>query len=375
MTSLRILITGGAGFIGTHLAKQLLEDGHSVVILDNLLAQVHGDNPKPPLSDCEFICADARDRDAMAQAMNQVDVVHHLAAETGVGQSQYEIARYVSINTYGIAVVLEAAIAARVRQVVIASSRAVYGEGQYRCLQCDKTFTASGRSSANMDAGIWNICCPLCSRPCVHVPMSESLPCAPTSIYGITKLQQEELAHIVSRSHDLPVTILRLFNVFGPGQSLRNPYTGVLGTFFRRAVSGGLAEIYEDGQMLRDFVFVKDVVDVFRLCTGNAETFGRTLNVGTGEAVSLLQSARGIFRALAMEPSLTVSGRYRSGDIRHAVADVSELKATLGFRARTSFTQGLGEFVEWALEDESVASDLAAEQDLESRNLLRQGAQ
>lgn len=370
---MRVLITGGAGFIGSHLARRLQQEGHSVVILDNLLPQVHGDAPQLTLPDCEKVWADVRDKEAVTRAMAGVDVVHHLAAETGVGQSQYEIGRYVHTNTYGTAVVLEAAVATGVRQVTIASSRAVYGEGQHHCSDCDHTFVPIFRHSTDMDAGRWDILCPRCNGSTVPLPMAEDSPPSPTSIYGITKQQQEQLARSVSLTHGLPVTILRFFNVFGPGQSLGNPYVGVLGTFFRRVAAGLPVEVYEDGLMLRDFVFVEDIAEALLLCTGNEKTFGSALNVGSGEAVTLLQMAAEVSRALDRELVINVSGRYRLGDIRHAVADVTRLKKTLGFCARTTFAEGLREYVKWALEQEAGASDAAAENQLAMHNLLRQG--
>lgn len=370
---MRILITGGAGFIGSRLAHRLVGDGHEVVVLDSLLPQVHGKAPKLDLPECEFIKADVRDTDAVTHAMKGVDVVHHLAAETGVGQSQYEIKRYVSTNTYGTSVVLEAAVAARASQVVIASSRAVYGEGRQHCPQCSQTFSSSGRKAVDMDAGRWNILCPQCHAPSDSTPMTEDTPAVPSSIYGITKLQQEQLALSVSDTHQLPVTVLRFFNVFGPGQSLRNPYVGVLGTFFRRALAQEPAEIYEDGRMLRDFLFVDDVVQALQLSTGNNRAFGHTINVGTGIAVTMQEAATEMFRALGREPRLIVSGRYRLGDVRHAVAGVSQLYSRLNFRPQVQFAHGLKLYVEWALTNPQHAPDAHADEQLVTRNLLRQG--
>jgi dTDP-L-rhamnose 4-epimerase len=374
MASTRILITGGAGFIGSRLARELQREGHTIVVLDNLLPQVHGNNPQPNLPDCETIWADVRDREALDRAMNGVEVVHHFAAETGVGQSQYEIARYVSVNTYGTALVLEAAAAAGARQVVIASSRAVYGEGTFACAKCGKSFAASGRSSQQMDAGRFEIYCPQCGEAAQPSVMSESTPANPVSIYGLTKYQQEQLAQQVSAINDLETTILRFFNVYGPGQSLKNPYVGVLGTFFRRANAGETIEVYEDGKMSRDFVFVGDVVEALRRATNNEAAFGQVMNVGSGEALTLLEIASQMFCTLGKEPQLKVSGRYRSGDIRHAVASGAKLEQQLGFVPRTSFADGLRGFVEWAQEHQAdTADDLAAEE-LASRRLLRQAA-
>ena len=372
MASTRILITGGAGFIGSRLARELVREGHTVVVLDNLLPQVHGDSPQPNLPDCETIWADVRDRDALDRAMKGVEVVHHFAAETGVGQSQYEIARYVSVNTYGTALVLEAAGAAGVRQLIIASSRAVYGEGTFDCAQCGKSFAAAGRSSEQMDAARFDIYCPACGAPARPQVMAESTLANPVSIYGLTKYQQEQLAEQVSAISDLETTILRFFNVYGPGQSLKNPYVGVLGTFFRRANADRTIEVYEDGKMSRDFVFVGDVVEALRRATNNEAAFGQLLNVGSGEALTLFDIATEMFRVLSKEPQIKISGRYRSGDIRHAVASVSRLEQQLGFVPRTTFSEGLSQFVDWALAHQSESDDDLAAEELASRRLLRQ---
>ena len=369
---MRILITGGAGFIGSHLARRLVQQGYSVSVLDNFLPQVHGSAPNLDLPGCTVIHADVRDGDAMAQAMNGVNVVYHLAAETGVGQSQYEIQRYVATNTLGTAVVLETAVAARVSQVVIASSRAVYGEGQYYCQRCDRTFAAQGREAARMNTGQWDINCPRCGDLARREAMREDAPTAPSSIYGVTKLQQEELALSVSKAHDLPVTILRFFNVFGPGQSLNNPYVGVLGTFFRRALAGDTVEVYEDGEMLRDFIFIDDVLDALQRTKAAEKAFGQILNVGTGIGVSLREVAVEIFRTLDLEPRLIVSGRYRLGDVRHAVGDSSRAASRLDFRAQVAFSEGVKQYIEWARKQDWQTLDAHADQQLLARNLLRQ---
>jgi len=373
MSAKRVLITGGAGFIGSHLSRRLTESGNAVLVLDSLHPQIHGDDPKTDLPECETIWADVRNGEALSHAMQGCDVVYHLAAETGVGQSQYEIERYVSVNTYGTAVVLQSAVAAGVQHVVIASSRAVYGEGEHRCTSCELVFASEGRRSNDIDVGMWDLSCPKCRGRGAPVPMSEETPVSPLSIYGITKLQQEQLAQTVSGAHSLPVTLLRLFNVFGPGQSLRNPYVGVLGTFFRQALAGAPVEVYEDGLMLRDFVFVSDVVEALYRCLESGHENGRTLNVGTGQGVTMIEAAEEVFRTLALEPRITVSGRYRLGDIRHAVAEVSNLEESLGYRPRIKFADGLRSFIDWALANNLHANDNVAEQELLARNLLRQG--
>lgn len=368
-----MLITGGAGFIGGTLGRRMASEGHEVVALDNLLQQVHGVDPliDPAMN---LVTADVCDVGAVMAAMEGVDVVHHLAAETGVGQSQYEVARYVRTNSYGTAVVLEAAVAARVAHVVIVSSRAVYGEGRHRCPSCGVGFVAGARRVVDMDSATWEVACPGCGGPGEAAPTAEHVAPAPTSIYGLTKLQQEQLAHSMSRIHGIPLTVLRLFNVFGPGQSMNNPYVGLLGTFFRRARAGTPIEVYEDGLMLRDFVFIDDVVEVLARCSGNPTAFGRTWNVGTGAAVTVREIAGAMFEVLGLEPDVYVSGRYRVGDVRHAVADVSALERDLGYRPATPFIDGLRRFASWAGDGPGDALDVAAEEQLADRQLLRRAA-
>ncbi len=371
---MRILITGGAGFIGSRLARRMRQDGHAVIVYDNLLVQVHGEQPHPDLPECETVWADVRDTERLVQAMKGVEAVYHLAAETGVGQSQYEIGRYVSGNTFGTATVLEAAVEAGVKQFVLSSSRAVYGEGQGRCSGCARELALAERADEMLAAGRWDASCPQCGDSLQPLPVNEDTPVQPTSVYGVTKLQQEQLAHTVGRTRGLPVTVLRFFNVYGPGQSLGNPYVGVLGTFYRRAVAGLPIEVYEDGRMLRDFVFVDDVVEALRRVLGDGRALNQTLNVGWGQPLTLLEMAREVVRALDSSSTIAVSGRYRLGDVRHTVACVARLREQLGFAPQTSFREGLNAYVAWAQAQKTaaVADDARAEAQLTERKLLRQ---
>jgi Nucleoside-diphosphate-sugar epimerases len=371
---MKILITGGAGFIGTHLRTQLVNEGHSVRIFDNLLPQVHGEVPAIDFGDCDFILGDVRDAESMSKAVKGIDIVYHLAAETGVGQSQYEIGRYISTNTLGTAVVLDASAQAGVKQVIITSSRAVYGEGLHICSRCSHRFVPTSRRFENLDEGNWEVLCPLCGQIALFQPMKEGDPVQPISVYGLTKVQQEQIAEQVSRVHNIKVTNLRLFNVFGPGQSLSNPYVGVLGTFFRRIKSGDDIDLYEDGQMRRDFVYVGDVVNALQLTKDTEHAFNKTINVGTGNGPTLEEAGREMFRLLGVEPKIRFSGKYRLGDIHHAVADTELIERALNYRPGTTFPEGLKSFVSWALEETFCGNeiDTAAESQLWERNLLRQ---
>lgn len=371
---MNILITGGAGFIGTHLSRKLKENGHSIRILDNLLSQVHGDDPDLDFDGAQFIRGDVRDLNTMNAAAEGIDIVFHLAAETGVGQSQYEIERYISTNTYGTSVVLQASVNAGVKHLLITSSRAVYGEGVHLCPDCGKRFVPKSRNSQDMDRGDWKIKCPVCETVAHAQLMGENDPISPISIYGLTKVQQEQLAAQVRQIYPMPVTNLRLFNVFGPGQSLSNPYVGVLGTFFRRITSGKGIDIYEDGQMRRDFVYVGDVAEALKLAAGNEKVFNQTINVGTGKAVTLEEAGREMFRLLGAEPQIDFSGKFRLGDIHHAVGDTKQISEKLGYVPPTTFTDGLAKFVAWAKTEAPVVSqiDTEAEELLRGNNLLRQ---
>lgn len=374
---MKILITGGAGFIGSRLAKKFVEENHSVKVFDNLLPQVHGENPTLDLPECELVRGDVRDLAAVEKAVAGVDLVYHLAAETGVGQSQYEIERYVSTNTHGTAVVLQEAAAAGVKQVIVTSSRAVYGEGVHVCSGCGETFVPAPRSHENLDAGRWEVFCPVCGATAEAQLMKETDAPQPTSVYGLTKLQQEELALQVGQIYKMPVTILRLFNVFGPGQSLTNPYVGVIGTFFRQVSADGKIDIYEDGAMRRDFVYVADVIEVLK-AVGNCEpAFNRTINVGHGEVVTLSEVGAEVFRALNKNQQMNFSGKYRLGDIHHAVADTSLIKEILDYCPPTRFADGLREYIDWALAEDHRPTDIdaVAETQLLERNLLRTAKQ
>jgi dTDP-L-rhamnose 4-epimerase len=303
--------------------------------------------------------------------LDGVDAVYHLAAETAVGQSQYEIGRYVSVNVQGTAEVLEACVAAGVGRLVLASSRAVYGEGRHRCTRCALAFQAAPRSIGQLDAGVWAILCPTCGSAAEPLAMAEDDPTKPTSVYGLTKQHQEQLAMAVAAAHGLHVTLLRPFNVFGPGQALGNPYTGVLGTFYHQARRGEDIELYEDGEMLRDFVFVDDVVEVLAGCLVSLPRASPIVNVGTGRAMTLRAVAQAICRTLGVKPRISCHGRFRVGDVRHAFSDPSLAEEQLAFTPRTSFEVGLEAYMGWALAQTQDRDEGRAAAELLARGLLR----
>ncbi|MHB8705487.1 MAG: NAD-dependent epimerase/dehydratase family protein [Coriobacteriia bacterium] len=344
---MRILITGGAGFIGTRLSAAATAAGHDVVVLDSLLAQVHGPVPSEPALPCEFHRADCRDLEAVQRAVRGVEVVVHLAALTGVGQSMHEGVSYADVNCVGTATVLQAAVQeGSVRRVVLSSSRAVYGEGRY-CCQERHVFTPAPRSSAQLAQGQWEHTCSVCGQPARPAPTDEDAPLATGSLYGATKEAQEQLVQSMCVPRGIEHVILRYFNVFGAGQAANNPYTGILGVFARRGHAGRPSPLYEDGMMLRDFIHVSDVVSAsMRACEESAVVACGTWNVGTGQPISVLELATAVAREQAA-PVPKVTGEYRVGDVRHCYADVRDAKEHFGFTSRVSLEDGLQEYLGW----------------------------
>jgi dTDP-L-rhamnose 4-epimerase len=368
-----ILITGGAGFIGSRTANTLCRKGHSVRVLDNLNRQVHP-NPRDSLSfldpRVEFVCGDIRDPAMVESALDGVGVVFHLAANTGVGQSMYQIARYCDVTIQGTAVLAECLVKSlkKVKRVVLASSRAVYGEGLYRCVECGDVQPAT-RTLAELQAAKWDLVCPKCSGEIAALPCPESTARRPVSIYGLTKQVQEDLLGQVSRAYNVPLTILRYFNVFGAGQSISNPYTGVLSIFCSLLLAERDLDIYEDGRMQRDFVSVNDVVTAniaaLHLSNPGVEVF----NVGSGVSRTILEVAELLRRVSRSASHIEVSGRYRIGDIRHCFAEMTRTNMCLPMEANGSFDDALSELVAWAAGQELSVSPEASLAELSNHGL------
>jgi dTDP-L-rhamnose 4-epimerase len=366
----RVLITGGAGFVGAHLAQQLLAEGHRVRVLDNLVAQVHGDSERPDYlpADVELVHGDVCDADAVRGALRDVQQVVHLAARVGVGQSMYEIAGYTATNTMGTGVLLEALLAERPERLVVASSMSVYGEGLYRDANGNPV-TDAQRTRADLAAGRWE---PLGEDGAALLPMPtpETKPPVLSSVYALTKYDQERLCLMFGEAYQVPTVALRFFNIYGPHQALSNPYTGVLAIFAARLLNGRPPMIFEDGQQQRDFVSVHDVARAIRLALSVPDAAGRVLNVGSGRARSVNEIARALATALNRE-DLTpeVTGRFRVGDIRHCWADLSRAEQVLGYRPEVDFAAGLAELVDWLAGQVAVDSVEAATAELAGRGL------
>lgn len=348
-----ILITGGAGFIGTNLSRKLLADGYRISVLDNLSPQIHG--PYPQLDEAmlrdgriHFIRADVRQSGVLEQALQTVDTVVHLAAETGTAQSMYQIAHYNEVNTQATAQLLDilANKPNTVKKIVLASSRSIYGEGAYAC-PTHGTVYPGARSAAQLKNHQWDPLCPACKGPLRAIPTPETARPSPASIYAATKYAQEDLIRIAGDSLGISTAILRFQNVYGAGQSLNNPYTGILSIFSTRIRRGMSLPIFEDGLESRDFVHVNDIVQAIQLAMESDAASGATLNVGAGEPTSVLDIANLLVDALGGNVRPEVTGQYRLGDIRHCYADLSQIKATLNFTPQVSLARGIEEFAAW----------------------------
>jgi dTDP-L-rhamnose 4-epimerase len=369
---MHILVTGGAGFIGSHLVDALIRDGHTVRVLDNFDPQVHeGRRPDYLNPGAEYLDGDVRDREKLRQALKGIEVVFHEAAAVGVGQSMYEIEKYVSVNTLGTAILLDVIVNDRVplKKLVVASSMSIYGEGQYRCGACGVVFP-SLREERQLSQGRWEMACPRCGKEVATEGTPESKPLAPTSVYAVSKRDQEELCLSVGRSYGIPMTALRYFNVYGTRQALSNPYTGVCAIFSARIKNRHRPLVFEDGAQTRDFIHVRDIVQANRLVMADPRSDGGAFNVGTGVPTSVGQIARLLAQryGIPVEPELT--RKFRAGDIRHCVADVSTLRA-LGFHPSVGLEEGLRELVEWGRQGQTPDRVEAAAKELESRGLTR----
>ena len=366
----RVLITGGAGFIGSHIADELLRAGDEVRVLDTLVEQVHEGTARPDYLDpnVELQLADVRDREAVDRALTGVDAVIHLAARVGVGQSMYEIAEYAAANTAGTGVMLEALLDRPVGRLVVASSMSVYGEGLYATGD-GAPVVVEERTRAQLERREWD---PrgLGGEALEPVPTPESKPPANSSVYALTKYDQERLCLIFGAAYDVPAVALRLFNVYGPRQALSNPYTGVLAIFASRFLNDKPPLVYEDGNQRRDFVSVYDVARAFRLALDTDSAAGHVLNVGSGQDVSVLEIARSLAEVLGKaQLRAEVTGKARAGDIRHCFADISGARELLGFEPQVQLQDGMSELAGWLADQVATDRVEAASQELAARGL------
>ncbi len=373
--AMNVLITGGAGFIGSHLADALLRDGHGVRALDNLEPQVHADGERPEYlaDDVELVDGDVRDHAVVRRALQGIDTVVHFAAAVGVGQSMYEIERYTSINAIGAAVLLEEVVERRdaIRKLVVASSMSIYGEGQYRNRRTGESGLAPGlRPEAQLAARQWDVAADD-GTVLEPEPTAETKPLRPTSIYAIGKRDHEEMTLAIGAAYGIPSVALRFFNVYGERQALSNPYTGVAAIFASRLLNDRAPLVFEDGQQTRDFIDVRDIARCCVLALTHDGADGHAVNVGTGRPTSVLEVADVIARGLDKPIEPEVVNQYRAGDIRHCFADTRLAEELLGFRAEIPFEVGMQDLLAWLETQEASDSVDAAREALVARGLAR----
>jgi len=344
-----VLITGGCGFVGSHLADEYLRRGYTVRVLDNLEPMVHGEIEKPPnyvSSDVEFIKGDIRDRALLEKCLEGVSIVSHQAAAVSVMQSMWNPTKYVDTNTLGTALLLEILIDRErfpIEKLIIPSSMSIYGEGLYR--QDGREVFPSLRPKEQLESGDWNLYWE--GESCEHAPTHEDKPLRPTSIYAITKRDQEEMALSIGREYHIPVVALRYFNIFGPRQSLSNPYTGVAAIFSSRLLNGNEPVVFEDGLQLRDFVHISDIVQANLLASEKNEGDYQAINIGSGAPVSILDVARSTIRAFGKNIEAKVTNSARPGDIRHCYADITKAQTLLGYAPKSKFEDSINELIDW----------------------------
>ncbi len=372
--STKVLITGGAGFVGSHLANELLKRKYEVCVFDDLDPQVHGEGQKIPShlnKDIEFIRGDIRDRERLKKALTGVEILLHQAAAVGVGQSMYMIEHYVDVNMTGTANLLDILVNEKhdVKKLIVASSMSIYGEGAYTCQKCERVYPQL-RTKEHMEKKDWEMKCPRCNQNVSPLPTDEGKPLNPTSIYAISKRVQEEMCLNIGLTYQIPTVALRYFNIYGPIQSLSNPYTGVMAIFSSRILNGNPILIFEDGKQTRDFIHVRDIVQANILCIEKKEADYKVFNVGTGRAVSILEIAHILKEKLNSAVDIHVSNRYRAGDIRHCFADVSSITKTLGFKPSVKLEEGIEDLVNWVSQQKSVDRVDRATMELEKKGLL-----
>lgn len=375
-----VLVTGGAGFIGSNVALKLLKKGYNVTVLDNLSKQIHGENPErtSPLylsirDKVHFIKGSVTSREDWLKALDGQDAVIHLAAETGTGQSMYEIEKYVNTNIGGTALLLDILTNTKhhVKRVLVAESRAIYGEGKYHCQKCGDVYPLD-RCDEDMSKGDFECKCPKCGGEVELLATTEDSAIHPSSVYGIAKQVQGQLVHLVCPTIGVESVSFRYQNVYGPGQSLSNPYTGILSIFSTRIKNGNGINIFEDGKETRDFVYIDDVVDATILGLEVPEANSHVFNVGTGVPTDVLTVANTLCEKYGIKVPITVSGNYRLGDIRHNFADISLARNILGFEPKWSFADGIAQFCKW-VDKQEVQEDKyeASIEEMKSKGLYK----
>ncbi|HOL22598.1 MAG TPA: SDR family NAD(P)-dependent oxidoreductase [bacterium] len=369
----KVLVTGGAGFIGSHLVDELIRKKYKVTVFDNLEPQVHPDGlPEYYNIRAKFIKGDVRSKKQLKEAVTEADIVVHFAAAVGVGQSQYQIAKYVESNIQGTANLLDILVNEKhkVKKLLVASSMSIYGEGLYNCKKCGKV--KPPLRNFETSPSDWEPKCPYCTGNLKPIPTPEDTPLVSNSIYAITKKEQEEMSLLIGKTYGIPVVALRFFNVYGPRQSLSNPYTGVAAIFLSRIKNNNPPVIYEDGLQSRDFIWVRDIVNACILSIEKEEANYQVFNVGTGKPVSILEVAQTLIKLLGKASKIKpeILYKFRKGDVRHCYADITKIKKTIGFTPQVSFEEGMKKLINWSKRARAEDKFEKAARELKEKNLV-----
>jgi len=368
----KILVTGGCGFIGSHLVDKLVELGFEVKVYDFLEPQVHcNGRPSYLNKHAQYLFKDIRDQNSLSKALKDREIVFHLASQVGVGQSMYEVSKYVSHNEYGTAVLLDRIVNTKnkVKKILVASSMSIYGEGAYRCSKCGVVYPGL-RSVDKIKKKDWQVYCDSCRKKLIPIPTPEIKPLNPVSVYSINKRSQEELCLSIGRAYKIPTVALRYFNAFGPRQSLSNPYTGVGAIFLSRVKNDNPPCIYEDGFQARDFIYISDLVEANILAMKKPQADYKIFNVGRGEPITILKIAQTIIKLLNKKIKPKVLNKFRNGDIRCCYADITKIKKYLGFSPKVSFEQGMKKLINWSYDQKSLDLYEKAKNELSKRGLI-----
>jgi len=369
----KILVTGGAGFIGSHIVDKLIENGHQVRIFDNLEYQVHqGKIPDYLNKKAEFILGDLRNYEELKRALEDVEIIFHMAAMVGVGQSMYQIKKYTEINVLGTANLLDVLVNEKncVKKLIVASSMLVYGDGAYECSSCGRVSPLL-RSEEQIERKDFEVHCPKCDRILRAIGTNEEEEQKINSIYALTKKAQEDMCLSMGKIHSIPTVALRFFNVYGPRQSLNNPYTGIVAIFMSNLKNNNNPLIFEDGLQTRDFISVHDVAQACILAMENDSANYQVFNVGTGKATSLLELSEVLTKLYGKEIKPNITNKFRKMDIRHCFADISKIKRIIGYEPKITFQEGVKESIEWSFAQEAKDKVDTATKELEEKNLIR----
>jgi dTDP-L-rhamnose 4-epimerase len=371
---MKVLVTGGAGFIGSFIVDELVENGYEVVVLDSLEKQVHnGVKPNYLNSKAELLVGSVGDKKILKKALEGVEAIIHQAALVGVGQSMYEISRYVDGNTGNTVKMLQYLVDEEhdVKKLIVASSMSIYGEGKYNCSKCGIIFPKF-REKSQLESHSWEMKCPKCGGLAGPLPTDEEKPLFSTSVYALSKKDQEEYSMCVGNAYGIPTVALRYFNVYGPRQALSNPYTGVCSIFSSRIKNNNPPIIYEDGKQKRDFIHVKDVARANVMVLENRNADYEIFNVGTGRGVSILEVANVLIKKYNSKVKPLLANKYREGDIRYCFADVSKIKRKVGFEASIKFEDGIDDLIQWVDKQQDIKDGFQkAEEELKKRKLIK----